>query len=41
MVHLGMSGNLKVLPKGSPPERHDHVDITSLMTEAILRYTDP
>ena len=40
MIHLGMSGNLKILPKGSPPEKHDHVDIT-FNNEAMLRYTDP
>ena len=27
MIHLGMSGNLKVLPDDSLPEKHDHVDI--------------
>ena len=40
MVHLGMSGNLKVLLKKSPPERHDHVDIV-FNDGTILRYTDP
>ena len=40
MVHLGMSGNLKILLKKSPPERHDHVDIV-FNDGTILRYTDP
>ena len=40
MVHLGMSGNLKVLLEKSPPERHDHVDIV-FNDGTILRYTDP
>ena len=27
MLHLGMSGSLRVLPQGTAPLKHDHVDI--------------
>src|SRR5690606_38236569 len=27
ILHLGMSGNLRILPCDSPPGKHDHVDI--------------
>ena len=27
MLHLGMSGSLRVLPQGTAPIKHDHVDI--------------
>ena len=27
IVHLGMSGHLRVLPAGIPPEKHDHFDM--------------
>lgn len=27
ILHLGMSGSLRVLPDGTPPEKHDHVDL--------------
>ncbi|MGD9601663.1 MAG: bifunctional DNA-formamidopyrimidine glycosylase/DNA-(apurinic or apyrimidinic site) lyase [Gammaproteobacteria bacterium] len=27
IVHLGMSGSLRVLPPGTPPQLHDHVDL--------------
>ena len=40
MIHLGMSGNLKILQKHAPPEKHDHVDII-FSDEVILRYSDP
>ena len=40
MVHLGMSGSLRVLPGAVPPELHDHIDIR-LDDERILRYRDP
>ena len=40
MIHLGMSGNLKVLPNGASPEKHDHVDIY-FDGKIILRFSDP
>ncbi len=40
MVHLGMSGSLRVLPQPREPGRHEHIDI-SLDSGAVLRYTDP
>jgi formamidopyrimidine-DNA glycosylase len=38
--HLGMSGNLRVLSKGTPRLTHDHVDIL-LGSGQILRFNDP
>ena len=40
MVHLGMSGSLRVLPRDLPPRPHDHVDLL-LDSGKLLRYTDP
>ncbi|BAX54467.1 bifunctional DNA-formamidopyrimidine glycosylase/DNA-(apurinic or apyrimidinic site) lyase [Photobacterium damselae subsp. piscicida] len=40
IVHLGMSGSLRVLPAGTAPEKHDHVDL-ALSSGEILRYNDP
>ncbi len=40
IVHLGMSGSLRVLTEPKPPGKHDHVDIV-LETGVILRLTDP
>ena len=40
LVHLGMSGSLTVVPTGSPPRRHDHVDL-ALEGESTLRLNDP
>lgn len=40
MVHLGMSGSLRVLPLSTPHETHDHVDI-ELDGGRVLRYRDP
>ncbi len=40
IVHLGMSGSLRVLESPAPAGKHDHVDI--VMTNGVrLRYTDP
>lgn len=45
LLHLGMSGVLRVLPPDAPVGKHDHVDITLERTNAqaprILRFTDP
>jgi formamidopyrimidine-DNA glycosylase len=40
IVHLGMSGTIRVLPKALPPAKHDHVDVF-LSGGKVLRYTDP
>lgn len=40
MVHLGMSGSLRVINDQAPPGRHDHIDIV-LQGGARLRYNDP
>ena len=38
--HLGMSGNLRLVPVGTPVLKHEHVDI-ELDSGLTLRYTDP
>ena len=40
MIHLGMSGSLRVLPADSKPEKHDHVDI-AFDNGLCLRLRDP
>lgn len=40
LIHLGMSGSLRVLPSGTPAGKHDHVDI-ELSSGQILRLNDP
>jgi formamidopyrimidine-DNA glycosylase len=40
MVHLGMSGSLRMVEKREPPLFHDHVDLL-LSSGNMLRYTDP
>ncbi len=40
MVHLGMSGSLRVLKDDAPVNKHDHIDIV-LENGHRLRYTDP
>ena len=40
IIHLGMSGSLRVLGSEVPPAKHDHVDML-LDNNSILRYTDP
>ena len=39
LIHLGMSGHIRILPKNTPAERHDHVDI--ILGRHMLRLTDP
>jgi formamidopyrimidine-DNA glycosylase len=45
MLHLGMSGMLRVLPPDAPIGKHDHVDIvlesTAEQLGRVLRFTDP
>lgn len=40
IIHLGMSGSLRVLPEELPPAKHDHVDLV-MSNGKVLRYTDP
>ena len=40
LLHLGMSGSLRVLPDATPAGAHDHVDWL-LDSGRILRFTDP
>lgn len=39
MIHLGMSGSLRLTNPNDPPGKHDHVDL--VFGKAILRYHDP
>jgi formamidopyrimidine-DNA glycosylase len=39
IVHLGMSGSLRLVPVGAPPQKHDHVDL--VFPGTILRFRDP
>jgi formamidopyrimidine-DNA glycosylase len=40
ILHLGMSGSLRVVPSATPPGPHDHVDLV-LDTGQCLRLRDP
>ncbi|BCL77118.1 formamidopyrimidine-DNA glycosylase [Jeongeupia sp. HS-3] len=40
IIHLGMSGSLRVLTEAFPPEKHDHFDLV-LASGVRLRYRDP
>jgi len=40
IIHLGMSGSLRVLDRDTPAEKHDHVDLL-LSNGKLLRYNDP
>jgi formamidopyrimidine-DNA glycosylase len=39
ILHLGMSGSLKIIAAAEPPRKHDHVDI--VFGKSALRLTDP
>jgi formamidopyrimidine-DNA glycosylase len=49
LLHLGMSGSLRVLPSGTPLREHDHVDIllqardgeSGRAPSRVLRFNDP
>lgn len=45
LLHLGMSGSLRVLPRGLPPGPHDHVDLALRARDGtpgqVLRFNDP
>lgn len=40
MVHLGMSGSLRICPADAPVRKHDHVDVV-LDNDIVLRFNDP
>ena len=40
LIHLGMTGSLRVLPEPAPPNPHDHYD-SELDNGEILRFCDP
>lgn len=39
IIHLGMSGNLRFVPPGLQPARHDHFEL--VLATQILRFADP
>jgi len=39
LVHLGMSGSLRLLPSDEPAQKHDHVDI--VFGKTVMRLRDP
>ena len=40
LLHLGMTGSLRILPADLAPGRHDHVDL-ALDSGQVLRFRDP
>ncbi len=40
VIHLGMSGSLRILLEDQPAQKHDHVDMV-MENGKVLRYTDP
>jgi formamidopyrimidine-DNA glycosylase len=40
LLHLGMTGSLRVLPSGTPPDIHDHFDLM-LNNGLMMRLRDP
>ena len=43
IIHLGMSGHLRVLPSGTEPKKHDHFDLVVRGKDGkqVLRMNDP
>ena len=39
ILHLGMSGSLRLVPPETPPRKHDHVDL--VFGQSVLRLRDP
>lgn len=39
MIHLGMSGSLRIVDRDTPLQKHDHIDIA--LDDKILRFNDP
>ncbi|MFH1811083.1 MAG: bifunctional DNA-formamidopyrimidine glycosylase/DNA-(apurinic or apyrimidinic site) lyase [Pseudomonadota bacterium] len=40
LVHLGMSGALRLVEAGSPPHKHDHIDL-HVEDGSVVRFSDP
>lgn len=40
MIHLGMSGSLRIVDAKTPPNKHDHMDLV-LSDGQAMRFTDP
>jgi formamidopyrimidine-DNA glycosylase len=40
ILHLGMSGSLRILPANTPPDKHDHFDLV-LSNGTLMRLRDP
>ena len=40
MIHLGMSGSLRIVPAQTPAKKHDHVDFR-MADGKVLRFRDP
>jgi formamidopyrimidine-DNA glycosylase len=40
ILHLGMSGSLRILPASTPPDKHDHFDLI-LSDGTLVRLRDP
>lgn len=40
LIHLGMSGHLRIVPARTEPKKHDHIDL-QMTNGNILRYCDP
>jgi len=40
LLHLGMSGHLRVVPAATPPQKHDHLDFV-YEGDRCLRFNDP
>jgi formamidopyrimidine-DNA glycosylase len=40
ILHLGMSGSLRILPEGKMADKHDHIDFV-FNNGTLLRYNDP
>ncbi len=40
LLHLGMSGSLQIVPVGTAPGRHDHLDI-AVSGNILVRFNDP
>jgi formamidopyrimidine-DNA glycosylase len=40
ILHLGMSGSLRILPADTPPDKHDHFDLL-LSDGTLMRLRDP
>lgn len=40
IIHLGMTGHLRPIAAGTPPEKHDHIDL-EFTDGSALRFNDP